>query len=119
MDKLFLLRVRVLIIGILVSGQGVSYADTTEFTDPSTGLMSWKAIDNGFSLQLIQLHRDYVIAVYNSRGLPQKLIDGVLKYCVFGTIIKNESQEEVSYKVVDWQYSGKDGKNESKSSSDH
>lgn len=109
MDRFLLLRVRILTIGILFSWQGVSYADTTQFTDPSTGLMSWKAIDNGFSLQLIQLHRDYVIAVYNSRGLPKKLIDGVLNYCVFGTIIKNESQEEVSYKVLDWRYSIKGG----------
>ena len=88
-----------------------SKADTTQFKDPATGLLSWKSVSDGFSLQLIQLHPDYVTAVYNSRGLPQKLIDGVLKYCVFGTIIKNESvNEEVAYKVAHWQYSSSDGK---------
>lgn len=110
MNRFLQLHRRLLIIGSLSIYQGFAYAETSEFTDPTTGLMSWKAVDNGFSLQLIQLHRDYVTAVYNSRGLPQKLIDGVLKYCVFGTIIKNESQEEVSYKVANWQYSTKEGK---------
>lgn len=87
-------------------------AETTKIKDPATGLISWKVTDNGFSLQLIQLHPDYVTAVYSSRGLPKKLIDGVLKYCVFGTIVKNESsKEDVTYKVANWRFSTKDGKN--------
>ena len=85
-------------------------AETTQFTDPATGLKSWKSVSNGFSLQLIQLHPDYVKAVYDSRGLPKKLIDGILEYCVFGTIIKNESDNDVSYNVADWRYFTKDGK---------
>ncbi len=88
----------------------LSYSQTTQFKDPATGLLSWKAISDGFSLQLIQLHPDYVKAVYDSRGLPKKLIDGILEYCVFGTIVKNESTDDVSYKVADWQYTTADGK---------
>ena len=95
---------------LAMSATTIASAEITKFTDPATGLISWKVVDNGFSLQLIQLHPDYVTAVYSSRGLPKKLIDGVLKYCVFGTIVKNESKEDVSYKVADWQYSTKDGK---------
>ena len=75
-------------VGLLL-WQSYSIAETTKFTDPGTGLISWKSVESGFSLQLIQLHPDYVTAVYDSRGLPKKLIEGVLKYCVFGTIIKN------------------------------
>ena len=88
----------------------LSYSETTEFEDPATGLLSWKSVGNGFSLQLIQLHPDYVTAVYNSRGLPKKLIDGILEYCVFGTIVKNESSDDVSYKVANWRYTTNDGK---------
>jgi len=88
----------------------VRAADTVQFTDAASGLLSWKATENGFSLQLIQLQPDYVSAVYASRGLPQKLIDGVLKYCVFGTIVKNESDQLVSYRVMDWHYFTSDGK---------
>lgn len=96
-------------VGMLL-WQSQPVAETAQFTDPGTGLKYWQSEENGFSLQLIQLHPDYVTAVYDSRGLPKKLIEGVLKYCVFGTIIKNESQEEVSYRVADWRYSVKDGK---------
>lgn len=110
MDRNYLLRIRAVLTALLLFWQASAYAETTQYTDPGTGLMSWKAIDNGFSLQLIQLHHDYVTAVYSSRGLPQKLIDGVLKYCVFGTIIKNESNEDVSYKVIDWRFSTNDEK---------
>ena len=30
-------------------------------------------------------------------------------YCVFGTIIKNESDQPLSYRVADWRYSTADG----------
>ena len=89
---------------------GLSYSQTTQFKDPATGLQSWKSLSDGFSIQLIQLHPDYVKAVYDSRGLPDELIDGILKYCVFGTIVKNESSGEVAYKVADWRYTTADGK---------
>lgn len=98
------------IVGVALLWHGLLFAEVMKFTDPKTGLISWKSSENGFSLQLIQLHPDYVTAVYSSRGLPKKLIDGVLKYCVFGTIVKNESNDEVSYKVADWRYSSKGGK---------
>jgi len=86
------------------------FGETTQFTDPSNGLLSWRSEEHGFSLQLIQLNPDYVTAVYDSRGLPQELIDGILKYCVFGTIVKNESDKIVTYKVAEWSYTTKDGK---------
>jgi len=108
-----MLRNWILLICLILSWQNLSYAESSQFTDPATGLLSWKAANNGFSLQLIQLRPDYVTAVYNSRGLPQELIDGVLKYCVFGTIVKNESDKLVSYKVADWRYTTKDGKTHS------
>lgn len=101
---------RILLMGVIFVWYSSGYAETSQFTDPATGLLSWKSVNNGFSLQLIQLHPDYVTAVYNSRGLPQKLIDGVLKYCVFGTIVKNESNKIVSYKVAEWSYTTMDGK---------
>jgi len=101
--------VRILICSTLVYCSTV-LAESTKFTDPSTGLLSWRAEEHGFSLQLIQLNPDYVTAVYDSRGLPQKLIDGILKYCVFGTIVKNESDKIVSYKVAEWNYTTADGK---------
>jgi hypothetical protein len=77
--------------------------------DPATGLASWKTQDQAFSLELIQILPDYVRAVYASRGLPQAVIDKVSSYCVFGTIVKNESDAPLAYRVADWRYRTPDG----------
>ncbi len=77
--------------------------------DPETGLLSWKVKDHGFSLELIQLLPDYVRATYESRGFPPEVIDGIARYCVFGTIARNESDAIISYRVADWRYVTSDG----------
>lgn len=85
-------------------------ADVETFTDENSGLLSWKARHPGFSLQFIQLLPDYVRAIYSARGLPEDVVELMAGYCVFGTIIKNESGEPLSYRVADWRYAGADGK---------
>lgn len=84
-------------------------AEAIHHIDPRTGLSSWKAQEAGFSLELVQLMPDYVRAVYASRGLPPELIAGVVKQCVFGTIVRNESDAPLSYRVSDWRYVTPDG----------
>lgn len=78
--------------------------------NPDTGLSSWKAEHETFSLELIQVVPDYVRAVYASRGLPAELIERVARYCVFGTIVRNESQAPLSWQISDWRYLTRDGK---------
>lgn len=77
--------------------------------NPETGLLSWKAGGQAFAIELIQVLPDYVRAVYASRGLPQKIIDDVSSYCVFGTIIRNTTAAPLSYRVADWRYITPDG----------
>lgn len=84
--------------------------DLREERDPATGLSSWIYADNGFSLQLIQLLPEYVNALYSSRGLPKSIVDGMSDYCVFGTVIKNDTPRKLSYRVADWRYIGPGGK---------
>lgn len=79
------------------------------FTDETSGLLSWKASHPGFSLQFIQLLPDYVRAVFGARGLPAEVVDTMAGYCVFGTIIQNESDAPLSYRVSDWRYITADG----------
>jgi len=81
-----------------------------QYRDPETGLLSWKAQEPGFSLQLIQLLPDYVAAVFGSRGLGPAVIDSLKAYCVFGTIVSNESGQQLSYRVADWRYVTPDGR---------
>ncbi len=84
-------------------------ADVTRVINPETGLVSWSTGEQAFSIELIQVLPDYVRAVYASRGLPQKIIDDVSSYCVFGTIIRNTTAEPLSYRVADWRYITPDG----------
>jgi hypothetical protein len=68
---------------------------------PRTGL-SWKVRDRGFSLTLVQLSPDFVHAVYEGRGLPAEIVRRMGQYCVFGTIVRNETHKPLSYRVADW-----------------
>jgi hypothetical protein len=98
-----------LLLAFILPAQGVS-ADIETFTDAASGLQSWKAQHPGFSLQFIQLLPDYIRAIYAARGLPAEAVEMMAGYCVFGTIIKNESGGPLSYRVADWRYAGPDGK---------
>ncbi len=72
--------------------------------NPRTGLLSWRVEQGGVSLELIQLLPDFVRAVYGSRGFPPEAAQSIASYCVFGTILHNDSEGQVSYRVADWRY---------------
>lgn len=72
--------------------------------DPETGLYSWKFVDHGLSLELIQLLGDYVRAVYGGMGFNEELLRVLDRYCVYGTIAKNLADRPLSYRVADWRY---------------
>lgn len=78
--------------------------------DPDSGLFNWRAQENGFSLELIQLVPDYLRAIYSSRGLPKAIGEGVAAYCAFGSIAKNTADKPVSYKVAEWYAVSQEGK---------
>lgn len=85
-------------------------AEVEVFTEGNSNLLAWKAQHPGFSLQLIQLLPDYVRAIYSARGLQEDVVELMAGYCVFGTIIKNESNTDLAYRVSDWRYTTNDGK---------
>lgn len=94
-----------------LAGAGIVGAAPVKVSeDPETGLKSWKIVEQGFGLELIQLYPDYVQAVYASRDLPKVVLDGIRKYCVFGTVARNETDGELSYRVADWRYVTPGGK---------
>ena len=59
-------------------------AEVTTLQDPNSGLYSWKVVDRGFSLELVQLPPDFIRAVYAARDLPPAMIEEVAGYCAFG-----------------------------------
>lgn len=90
---------------------GAAFAGKTVVSeDPTTKLKSWKQIENGFSVELIQLLPEFVQATFAARDLPPAIFRSMRGYCVFGTIVRNESEAEVSYRVADWRYRTRDGK---------
>ena len=84
-------------------------AEVETFTEGNSGLLAWKAQHPGFSLQFIQLLPDYVRAIYSARGLSEDVVELMAGYCIFGTIIKNESTSPLAYRVADWRYLTADG----------
>lgn len=85
-------------------------AQLTQHRDPETGLLSWKRVDRGFSLELIQVLPDYVKAAYAAQDLPPTVVNSMNAYCVFGTVAQNRSGGMLSYRVADWRYVTPDGK---------
>lgn len=84
-------------------------AEVKTYTEGNSGLLAWKAQHTGFSLQFIQLMPDYVRAMYSARGLSKDIVERMASYCIFGTIIKNESDSQLAYRVADWRYVTSDG----------
>jgi hypothetical protein len=84
-------------------------AAVVEHINPDTGLSQWKVQGDALDFELIQVLPDYVRAVYSSRGLPKAVVDKVSSYCVFGTILRNQTDKPLSYRVADWRYITPDG----------
>jgi len=82
----------------------VSASNVISSRNPETGIISWQKVDSGFSVRFIQLLPDFVRATYSARGLPNTVVEEIASYCIFGTIIRNESQHPVIYHVADWYY---------------
>ena len=73
----------------------------------TTGLLTWTAEDNGFQIELIQLLPDFIRAIYKKHNFPDVEVERAAGYCVFGTILKNTSNQYMSYRVKDWRYRAK------------
>lgn len=97
-------RLLLLCLIIVNSMTGVGAAEVNIHKNENTGLLTWSLEDNGFSIELIQLLPDFVRAIYAKHDFPKVEIERIAEYCVFGTILKNTSQQNLSYKVADWSY---------------
>jgi len=98
-------------LALLASTTISSAADITAQQNEDTGLYSWVAESEGFSIELIQVLPDFIRAIYMSHEFPQAEVEEIAGYCVFGTIIKNTSQQQLDYDVASWYYTDKHGNN--------
>ncbi|MDH3342772.1 MAG: hypothetical protein OEM07_03525 [Gammaproteobacteria bacterium] len=88
----------------------VNAGNSSVHKNEQSGLLTFTSEDDGFSIELIQLLPDFVHAVYAKHDFPQAEIDRINSYCVFGSIIKNTSQQQLAYRVSDWSYIDAQGK---------
>ena len=88
---------------------GCSQGKVEVSVNPQTGLNTWKTVDQEFSLELVPLLPDFVRAVFANKGLPAEVVDVISSYCVFGTIIRNQADQPLSYDIRTWRYVTGDG----------
>jgi len=88
----------------------VQAAEVTIHKNDASGLLTWTSKDNGFSIELIQLNPDFIRAVYGKRDFSVDEVERIAGYCVFGSIIQNTSQQQLSYRVADWRFVDKNRK---------
>jgi len=104
--------VTITLLGLLFGFGASSACAETKVTvekNPNSGLLTWTAQDDGFSIQLIQLLPDFVRAVYAKHGLPAEHYNKIADYCDFGTIIRNTSDKTLDYDVSDWRTVSSEG----------
>lgn len=97
-------------IGLILGAISAHAAEVSVHKNELSGLLTYTSEDNGFSIELIQLLPDFVHAVYAKHDFPKSEINRINTYCVFGSIIKNTSQQQLSYRVKDWSYIDSNGK---------
>jgi len=107
LHKLRLFR-KCLIISLVLFSSPVFSANVTIHKNEISGLLTWSSEDDGFSIELIQLLPDFVRAIYAKHNFPKNEVERAASYCVFGTILKNTSDQHMSYYVKEWRYRTKD-----------
>ena len=100
----------VIMAALLINMTTVAASDVTIHKNETSGLLTWTAEDTGFSIELIQLLPDFIRAIYAKHNFPAEEVERAASYCMFGTILKNTSDQHLSYRVKDWSYRTRDGK---------
>ena len=100
----------VIMAALLMTTTNVTASNVTIHKNESSGLLTWTVEDTGFSIELIQLLPDFIRAIYAKHNFPAEEVERAASYCMFGTILKNTSEQHLSYRVKDWSYHTRDGK---------
>lgn len=68
--------------------------------DSVSGLRSWKFIQSGLDLQLVQRLPDQTRGFYQGRGFTKQQADEIATQCVLQTIIKNTGSKKTGEPVI-------------------
>ena len=95
---------------LLINMSTVAASKVSIHKNEKSGLLTWTVEDTGFRIELIQLLPDFIRAIYAKHNFPAEEVERAASYCIFGTILKNTSEQHLSYRVKDWIYRTEDGK---------
>ena len=102
---------KIILISVLFALHTAVYAENVVIhKNEDSGLLTWTVDDTGFRMELIQLLPDFIRAIYAKHNFPKEEVERVASYCIFGTILKNTSNQYLTYRVSTWSYQTKDGK---------
>lgn len=83
-----------------------SDAEQVISTDPETNLTSWKWMEAGLVLELIQRLPDQTQGFFQARGFPRNIANDIATSCVFQTIARNTfkkaTDDAISISLKDW-----------------
>ena len=102
-----------LVVGLFLMSVSGHAVEVSVHENKASGLLTWTAEDEGFSIELIQLLPDFIRAIYAKHNFPEEEVERAASYCMFGTILKNTSNQQLSYRVADWRYRTNDGNGKS------
>lgn len=81
-------------------------AGVDSVVDTTTGLKSWKLLQSGLELQLVQRLPDQTRGFYQGRGFTKQQADEIATQCVLQTIVKNtgakKTDEAISISLKTW-----------------
>lgn len=99
-------------IGLIATWSlSVSAAEVKHEVNPETGVESWQMRDQGVGFTLMQILPDQARGFFLGRGFDRQSVDYYASYCVFMTIVRNESvPESIAYDLADWRVYPKQGK---------
>lgn len=104
-----MMKSKIMLAGLLSAiSLSTHSAEVTIHKNEVSELITWTVDDVGFRIEFIQLLPDFVRAIYAKHHFPKKEVERVAAYCVFGTILNNTSEKQLSYRVDNWRYRTKD-----------
>ena len=109
MKKIVTINLFVLSVMIIAVTETAA-SEVKVYKNENSGLLTWTVKDDGFQIELLQLLPDFIRAIYAKHDFPEDEIERAASYCIFGTILKNTSDQQMSYRVADWRYQTSDGK---------
>jgi hypothetical protein len=96
---------------LCLSAMTAADAETSHETNAESGVQTWELHEQGVGFTLMQITPDQARGFFLARGFNREEVDYYASYCVFMTIVRNETvPEPISYNLADWRFYPKNEK---------